>query len=327
MQELFSKIGQYLNGFQLSYKTVIEILLLAFLIYELLVWVKNTRTWFLLRGIIVLGIFIIAANLLELNVLIYLSQSLISVLFFAILVIFQPELRNALEQLGQRNYLFRFLETSRSKELEGHYNAKVSEELIRGAFEMGHARTGALIVIERDLKLDEYIKTGIRLDAEVTAELLINIFEKNTPLHDGAVIVRGDRILAATCYLPLSASREIGKELGTRHRAAIGISENSDSVTIVVSEETGAVSLAENGQLTKDLDREALKERLKALELMPKTRGFESLFTRTSAENDEASGRSRSRRKASRKGEKNRPADAAQQPETPAEERQAAHEE
>lgn len=306
MQEFFSRIVQYLNGFELNYKTVIEILLLAFLIYEVLVWMKNTRTWFLLRGMIVLGVFILVANLLQLNVLIYLSQSLLSIFLIACVVIFQPELRNALEQLGQHNYLFRLFQASR-KDVEGQYNARVTEEILRGAYEMGKVRTGALIVIERELKLDEYIKTGIRMDAEITAELLINVFEKNTPLHDGAVIVRGDRALAATCYLPLSSNREIGKELGTRHRAAIGISECSDSVTVVVSEETGEVSLAEGGKLIKNIQRDALQARLKELEAVPKM-GWETLFPKT-AQNGEGKAPRRSRRKGAQTAENGKGSD------------------
>ena len=177
----------------------------------------------------------------------------------AILIVFQPELRSALEQLGRKNWVTDIFSTdSRQEELE--YTARTLQEISRAAIEMGKVKTGALIVLQREVALGEYERTGIPIDAKVSSQLLINIFEHNTPLHDGAVIVRGNRIVAATCYLPLSDNMELSKQLGTRHRAGVGISEVTDSVTIIVSEETGQVSVAQNGRLLRNISSSQLRE-------------------------------------------------------------------
>ena len=168
------------------------------------------------------------------------------------------------ENLGGKTILGDFFSTSHG-EVE-KFSDKTIEELIRACFAMGKVKTGALIVIEDEINLGEYIRTGIDVDAILTSQLLINIFEKNTPLHDGAVIVRGNRVISATCYLPLSDSLSLSKDLGTRHRAAVGVSEVSDSLTIVVSEETGAVSTAYKGHIEHDIDSKYLKEQLKQLQ-------------------------------------------------------------
>ena len=177
----------------------------------------------------------------------------------ALLVIFQPELRKALEQLGSRNILSNILSFDDGKDSQA-FSDKTINELVRATFEMAKVKTGALMVIERGSSLKEIERTGIEINGLVTSQLLINIFEHNTPLHDGAVVIRGNRITAATCYLPLSDNMTISKDLGTRHRAAVGVSEVTDSVTIVVSEETGRVSVAEEGTLTKIADAEGLKK-------------------------------------------------------------------
>ena len=177
-------------------------------------------------------------------------------------VVFQPELRKVLEQLGERQILFNLLPLDGNREVQERFSDRTVNELVRACAEMSRAKTGALIVIEQNETLAEYERTGIVVDAQLSSQLLINIFEHNTPLHDGAVIVRGDRITAATCYLPLSDNRTLSKELGTRHRAGVGISEVTDSLTIIVSEETGHISTAYRGELTRKLTSEKLKERL-----------------------------------------------------------------
>lgn len=182
----------------------------------------------------------------------------------ALIIIFQPELRKALEQLGSKNIITDLFISENSRLQEG-YTEKTVNEITRAAFEMGKVKTGALIVIERDTPLPEIERTGIPVDGIVTSQLLINIFEHNTPLHDGAVIIRGDRVVAATCYLPLSDNNNLNKALGTRHRAGVGISEVTDSMTIIVSEETGKVSVAVGGELIHDIDADSLRNKLEYL--------------------------------------------------------------
>ena len=190
----------------------------------------------------------------------------ISVGITALIILFQPELRKVLEQLGQKK-LLPFGIFSENKEKDNKvFSDTAMEELVKGAFKLAGPKTGALIVIEQDVSLEEYIQTGIIIDGLITSQLLINIFEKDTPLHDGAVIVRGDRVFAATCYLPLSQNMRLSKDLGTRHRAAVGISEASDSFTIIVSEETGKVSIAKGGALMYNVDSDFLKSKLQELQ-------------------------------------------------------------
>jgi diadenylate cyclase len=188
------------------------------------------------------------------------------VAIIALVVIFQPELRSALEQLGRKKFLSSIFSFEFSKSGIERFSEKTVNEMVKACYEMGKVKTGALIVIENEIMLTEYERTGIALDSIVSSQLLINIFEKNTPLHDGAIIVRRDRIISATCYLPLSDNMELSKELGTRHRAAVGVSEVSDSLTIVVSEETGKVSIASGGELYRNVDAEFLRSKLKFLQ-------------------------------------------------------------
>lgn len=242
-----------------AWNDVIEIIILAYVIYKIMAWIKNTKAWNLLKGIIVIAIFLIVAYILQLRTILWISRYALGVAIIAFVILFQPELRHALERIGTRKFFSNIKGGSSGYE---RFSKKTAEEIVDAVFTMSRAMTGALIVIEQNLDLNEYIQTGIKTDAVVTGELLINIFEKNTPLHDGAVIIRGDRVLAATCYLPLSSNENVSKDLGTRHRAAIGISEESDSVTIVVSEETGKVAITANGQLERDLDRSTLMTRL-----------------------------------------------------------------
>lgn len=243
---------------------IVEIILIAFLLYSILVWIKNTRAWALFKGIIVIVVFVLIAALFQMNTILWLAGRLINVGIIALAVIFQPELRKALDQLGRKRFFLGMFSWDMDRAVK-RFSERTASEMVKATFEMAKVKTGALIVVEKDIMLSEYERTGIPLDSLVSSQLLINIFEKNTPLHDGAVIVRGDRIVSATCYLPLSDNMELDKELGTRHRAAVGISEVSDSLTIIVSEETGAVSVAIGGEITRGLDGDELKRMLMEL--------------------------------------------------------------
>ena len=248
----------------------VEILLITFLVYHILVWIKNTRAWSLLKGFMVIAGFILVAAFFEMNTILWLAQNAFGVAVTAVVVILQPELRKALEELGRKNIISSIVpfDTNRLSE-EGRFSDKTINEIVKACMEMGKVKTGALIVVEQNQSLSEYERTGIEVDGIVTSQLIINIFEKNTPLHDGAVIVRGNRITSATCYLPLSDNMALSKELGTRHRAGVGISEATDSMTVIVSEETGKISVAYEGKLDRNLDAERLKEKLKLIQNKP----------------------------------------------------------
>ncbi len=246
---------------------VIEVLILAFCFYRLLVWCKNSRAWTLLKGILIIIFFFIIAAILQMSTILWLGEKLLSVALIAVVILFQPELRKALDGIGSRSLSSMFRNMGLGKSGEKRFSDKTLNDMVKASYEMGAVKTGALIVIENQVKLTEYERTGIRLDSVLSSQLLINIFEKNTPLHDGAVIVKGDRVVAATCYLPISDSKNISKELGTRHRAALGISEATDATTIIVSEETGKVSVTNDGILTHDISRENLKELLRGIQM------------------------------------------------------------
>lgn len=241
---------------------VIEMIILAFLFYHVVKWVKNTRAWTLVKGLVVIMIFWLLAALFELNVVLWIIKNTISVGIIAIVIIFQPEFRKALEQLGQKNLVRSIITFDDSKDRSEKFSDHTLNEIVRATFELARAKTGALIVMEEDIPLTDFESTGIYIDSLLSSELLINIFEHNTPLHDGAVILRGNRIAAATCYLPLSDNMQLSKDLGTRHRAGIGISEVSDSLTIIVSEETGKVSIAKGGKLVRNVDGDYLRTKL-----------------------------------------------------------------
>lgn len=248
---------------------ILEIIILSWLFYHILLWIRDTRAWTPVRGGLVLIVFILIANLMHMNTITWLVEQLAQVGLIGVVIIFQPELRRSLEELGRRGIIPILSSDGRNKAEEDRFTDKTVNELVRACFEMGRARTGALIVIEQQTPLGDYERTGIRVDALITSQLLLNIFEKNTPLHDGAVVVRGNRITAATCYLPLSDNMEISKDLGTRHRAALGISEATDSLTLVVSEETGAVSIASLGRLQRSVTQEQLRLELQKLIVKP----------------------------------------------------------
>ena len=249
---------------KITYMNIVEIIIITFLIYEILLWIKNTRAWTLLRGIVMILGFAIFTYLLRLDTIMWILEKTALLATTALVIIFQPELRRALEQLGSQNLASMFLPFNDRKPEEG-FTEKTVNELVRASFEMAKVKTGALMVIERSASLKDIERTGIDVDGIVTSQLLINIFEHNTPLHDGAVVIRGNRVAATTCYLPLSDNGSINKALGTRHRAAVGISEMTDSLTIVVSEETGRVSLAEHGELRKVDDAASLNRELRQL--------------------------------------------------------------
>ena len=261
MGAFWEKASIYLNLPKITMTDIVEILIITFLFYYMLVWIKNTA-WVLLKGIMVILLFVLVAAVFQMNTIIWIAKNTLSVAITAIVIIFQPEIRKALENIGQKNFLTSFFAFDFSKGEIAKFTDKTINELVKACYEMGKVKTGALIVIEDEIVLSEYERTGIAVDGILTSQLLINIFEKNTPLHDGAVIVRGDRVVSATCYLPLTDSLSISKDLGTRHRAAVGISEVSDSLTIVVSEETGKVSIAMGGELYRNVDAEFLKNKL-----------------------------------------------------------------
>ncbi len=258
----------YLNWFTdpisgITVTDLMEILILAFLVYNVLLWIKNTRAWTLLKGIMVLVICVSLVYVLQMHTLIFLVNRAIDIAIIAAVVVFQPELRRALEQLGEKQIvstLIPLVDTGRG--VSERFSDKTVNEIVKATVEMSKVKTGALIVIEQNIRLDEYERTGIVLDSVVTSQLLINIFEHNTPLHDGAVIIKGNRITAATCYLPLSDNMMLSKELGTRHRAGVGISEVTDSLTVIVSEETGKISIAYKGELKRNVPADVLKEQL-----------------------------------------------------------------
>ena len=248
-----------------SITDIIEIVIITYFMYHLLVWVKNSRVWMLIRGVLIIMLFFVIAAIFQMNTILWLGERFISVAVTVLIVVFQPELRRALEQIGRRKitsmFSWNILKTGAKK-----FDDSTITGMVTACYEMGAVKTGALIVVENDMQLTEFERTGISLDALVTRQLLINIFEKNTPLHDGAVIVRGDRVVSATCYLPLSDNMALSKDLGTRHRAAVGISEVSDSLTIIVSEETGTVSYAREGRIVRDVKEDELIAELKRIQ-------------------------------------------------------------
>lgn len=265
MQDMAVRLSGYLSKLSppsLGVTDILEIALISFFIYQFMVWIKFTRAYTLLKGILIVLLFILFAYVLKMNTILWIIKNLSTILLTSVVVIFQPELRKMLEQLGQKKFMASIFPLDAGKEVQERFTDKTINELVKACFDMGEVRTGALIVIEQNIRLSEYERTGINVDAVLTSQLLINIFEHNTPLHDGAVLVRGNRIVAATCYLPLSDNMELSKQLGTRHRAGVGISEVSDSLTIIVSEETGQVSMAQNGQLSRGLTSAELRSAL-----------------------------------------------------------------
>jgi len=240
---------------------LIDITVVAYVVYRLFLLIRGTRAVQLIKGIIVLLIATTVSQWLKLYTINWLLVNIRTVLLVALPVVFQPELRRALEQIGRGGVFI-----NRAFILMGEEDmSRVIDEIVRSADSMSKRKTGALMVIERETRLGDFIETGIKVDGSVTAELIMNIFVPNTPLHDGALIIRGDRIMAAACFLPLTDATNLSIELGSRHRAALGITEHSDAVAVVVSEETGTVSLANSGRIVRQLEPESLREMLTAL--------------------------------------------------------------
>jgi diadenylate cyclase len=244
----------------LTWRALLEIALLAIFIYSVLVFLRGSRGAGILRGLaavlaIVVIIFLTMAEYLELPVLDWLITNVLGYLVLALVIIFQPELRSALVRVGQSPVFTSFI----------RQRWDASEQITRAVMAMARERTGALIALQRSVGLKTFTEGGIRLDAQVSAQLLISIFRKGTPLHDGAVVIRGDRVLAAACLFPLSENPNIDVRLGTRHRAAVGVTEESDAVAVVVSEETGDISIAQEGSLMRAVDEKRLRKVLHAV--------------------------------------------------------------
>ena len=237
MEQIREFASRYLTYFQfISVMDVVEIIIISIMMYYVMVFIRNTRAWALLKGVFVIMVFLVIAEILKMDTILWIARSVFSLAVIALIVVLQPELRKALEELGNKNLIDTLIPFElNSKREEGLFSDRTIREITKGCVEIGKVKTGALSVVKQKDSLVEYERTGIEVDGLVTSQLLINIFEKNTPLHDGAVIVRGDRVSYATCYLPLSDNMELSKELGTRHRAGIGISEATDSMTVIVS--------------------------------------------------------------------------------------------
>lgn len=270
MKAIWTFIQTYLEGVyfpDIKWADVLDILIIAYILYHLFLWLKTSRAMTLLKGILVVAVFLAFASICKLNTILFIAKNLINVILLALVILFQPELRRALDELGRRNFLSRFFKSINPKNnVEKGLSDKTIYELVKTSLQLSKDKTGALIVLEHDTPLGEYINTGISIDAVVTQQLLRNIFEKNTPLHDGAVIIKDNRVIAATCYLPLTDNGSLEKNLGTRHRAGLGISEVTDSMTIIVSEETGEVSIAYRGQLYRNMDEDGIRHKLSKLQ-------------------------------------------------------------
>ena len=268
-EQIFTLFSKYistlsLQGVSVRWEDIVEILIISFLVYQIMTWIKNTKAWFLMKGIGIILIFILLAIIFEMNTILWIVENVLSIAVIAVVVVLQPELRRALEELGRKKFFASLMPFDKVQ--SERFSDKTVNDLVKASFEMGKVKTGALMVIEQNVKLTEYERTGIEVDGLISSQLLINIFEHNTPLHDGAVIIRGNRVVSATCYLPLSDNMEISKELGTRHRAGVGISEVTDALTIIVSEETGHVSVTYEGKLYRNLDANALREKLQLIQ-------------------------------------------------------------
>ena len=236
---------------------IIDVAIVAYIVYKVLAFIRETRAHLLLRGIVILVAIFFLSDFLDLHLLNWLLKSVVTMGLFALIVIFQPELRRGLEKVGRRGIV-----SNQFRNIDKDAAIEIVDEIAEAIEDFSEDRTGALIAIERDTMLTDMIDTGCAVDAKITARLLGNLFYEGSPLHDGAVIIRGNRILAASCVLPLTEKSSVGKNLGTRHRAAVGLSECSDAFVIIVSEESGAISIAENGKLTRFTDIKNLRKRL-----------------------------------------------------------------
>ena len=261
MRDLFDNFAGYmgLNDPLYIIRTIIDISIVTWVVYKLIMLVKETRAWQLIKGILLLLVAMEASKILGLKTISFMLQSMLSVLAIGVIVLFQPELRRALEKIGRSRFkdIFNMDEANTQIQITA-----LIEEIVKACMDLSARYTGALIVIERDTKIGEIINTGTQLDSNVSSELISNIFVPDTPLHDGAIIIRENKIKAAACFLPLTDNPNLSKELGTRHRAALGITEVSDSIAVVVSEESGKISFALNGGLTRNLTSDTLRKAL-----------------------------------------------------------------
>lgn len=270
MVEFFQNI---FVGFRLI--DVLDIIIVAYLVYKILGFIQETRAQQLVRGLVVLGIVFFLSDFLKLYLLNWLLRNFVTMGLFALIVLFQPELRRGLEQLGRRNIV-----SGQFRSLDKENAIEVVKEIVAAVDDFSATRTGALIVFERETMLNDIIETGTIVDARISVRLLGNLFYEGSPLHDGAVIIRGDRIHAASCVLPLTEKKNIGRNLGTRHRAGLGVSEVSDALVIVVSEETGVISVAENGNFRRFMDLKSVEKMLLGV-YMPQEVTFRERMTRT----------------------------------------------
>ncbi len=261
LKDLFNNFAGYIGlSSPLSIiRTLIDISIVSWVVYKLIVLVKETRAWQLIKGILLIILATEISKILGLKTISYILQGVLSVLAIGAIVLFQPELRRALEKIGRSSIkdIFQFDESDAMIQ-----TTAVIEEIVKACVDLSSKYIGALIVIERNTKIGEIINTGTQLDSHVSSELIRNIFVPDTPLHDGAIIIRDNKIKAAACFLPLTDNPNLSKELGTRHRAALGITEVSDSIAIVVSEESGKISFALNGGLTRNLTSDTLRKAL-----------------------------------------------------------------
>jgi diadenylate cyclase len=241
------------------FRLFLDVGLVAFITYRLIILVKETRAWQLIKGILIILIAAKISGYFGLQTIAYILDQAVQYIAIALVVIFQPELRRALEKIGRSRFRFFF-------DFDEHHGqdkpAEIIEEVVDATSQLSKSRTGALVVFERETKVGEVINTGTSLDSNVTSPLIVNLFTPNTPLHDGALIIRRNKIMAAGCFLPLTDNSDLSKKLGTRHRAAIGITEVSDCISVVVSEETGQISLVMAGEIYRDLDKNRLRELL-----------------------------------------------------------------
>ena len=260
-------------GFRLI--DVLDIIIVAYLVYKILGFIQETRAQQLVRGLVVLGIVFFLSDFLKLYLLNWLLRNFVTMGLFALIVLFQPELRRGLEQLGRRNIV-----SGQFRSLDKENAIEVVKEIVAAVDDFSATRTGALIVFERETMLNDIIETGTIVDARISVRLLGNLFYEGSPLHDGAIIIRGDRIHAASCVLPLTEKKNIGRNLGTRHRAGLGVSEVSDALVIVVSEETGVISVAEDGNFRRFMDLKSVEKILLGV-YMPQEETFRERMTRT----------------------------------------------
>ena len=274
--QVFESIAKYLQIIRVN--DLIDVIVVAFLVYFLINLIKETRGMQLFKGLVFIGVVFLISTIFKLTALNYILAATVQIGLFALVVIFQPELRNILERLGRFSLITNIISASGNEEKK--IISQTIKAVVTSAENMSRTRTGALMVLERETRLGEYLSTGTQINADVSSRLLENIFVPNTPLHDGAVIIRNDKIITAGCVLPLTANNNISPDLGTRHRAAIGLSEATDAVVVVVSEESGKISVAMNGTLTRNLmpaNLEKMLSKVMTKTLVTDTDAFEKL--------------------------------------------------